>query len=90
MLRAALTAVINRVTAALDMFDASGWLTIGLYGHQPELGENYISTGSLYMCALGLLPLGLPPDDEFWSAPARDWTAKRIWAGQNEKADHAL
>jgi len=88
--RAGLNAVIRRVSSAPGMFDKDGWLTIGLYGHQPDLAENYISTGSLYMSTLGLIPLGLPPTDEFWSAPGQDWTSKRIWAGENLPADHAL
>jgi hypothetical protein len=88
--RSALTAVIRRSIDAPGTFDANGWLTIGLAGHQPDLGEGYISTGSLYLCATGLLPLGLPASDEFWSAPAADWTAKAIWAGKNSKADRAI
>ncbi|MEY4917589.1 MAG: hypothetical protein RL616_1502, partial [Verrucomicrobiota bacterium] len=35
-------------------------------------------------------PLGLPPTDEFWSAPAAKWTAQKIWSGENLPADHAL
>ena len=69
-------------------FDSAGWLTIGFAGHQPRLGERYISTGSLYLCAVGLLPLGLPTDDPFWTSPPADWTAKKIWSGQNINADH--
>ncbi|MGE0131972.1 MAG: DUF2264 domain-containing protein [Blastocatellales bacterium] len=88
--RCALTAVIRRMIEAPGSFDNDGWLTIGFCGHQPDIGENYISTGSLYLCAVGLLPLGLPPEDEFWSAPAADWTAKKIWSGQNLQADHAI
>ena len=71
-------------------FDADGWLTIGFCGHQPSIGETYISTGSLYLCAVGLLPLGLPPSDPFWQAPAADWTSKKAWGGQDLPADHAL
>jgi hypothetical protein len=37
-----------------------------------------------------LLPLGLPPEDVFWRAPAERWTAQKIWAGENLPADHAL
>ncbi|MEI7808599.1 MAG: DUF2264 domain-containing protein, partial [Verrucomicrobiota bacterium] len=48
------------------------------------------STGSLYLCAAGLLPLGLPPPDEFWSAPAAKWTSQKIWSGENLPADHAI
>jgi len=88
--RSAMSAVIRRMIEAPGTFDGRGWLTIGFCGHQPALGERYISTGSLYLCATGLLPLGLPPDDDFWAAPPTDWTAKKIWSGQNVAADHAL
>jgi hypothetical protein len=88
--RCALTIVIRRMIEAPGTFDQNGWLTIGFCGHQPGVGENYISTGSLYLCAVGLLPLGLPPEDEFWTALPADWTAKQIWAGRNFEADHAL
>ncbi len=46
--RCALTAVIQRTLSAPGTFDKDGWLTIGVCGHQPGLGEGYISTGSLY------------------------------------------
>lgn len=88
--RSGLTAVIRRVMAAPGNFDPKGWLTIGFAGHQPGIGESYISTGSLYLCTTGLLPLGLPASDPFWSAPAADWTQKKIWSGQNVPADKAL
>jgi len=88
--RSAMSAVIRRMIEAPGTFDGRGWLTIGFCGHQPALGERYISTGSLYLCATGLLPLGLPPDDDFWAAAQTDWTAKKIWSGQNVAADHAL
>jgi hypothetical protein len=88
--RCALTAVIRRLIEAPGTFDEQGWLTIGFCGHQPHVGEGYISTGSLYLCSVGLLPLGLPPEDEFWKAPPAEWTAKRIWAGQDVVADHAI
>ena len=88
--RSALTAVIRRSIEAPGTFDANGWLTIGFCGHQPSIGETYISTGSLYLCAMGLLPLGLPPSDPFWQEPAADWTSKKAWGGQDLPADHAL
>ena len=88
--RCALTAVIRRMIEAPGTFDAQGWLQLGFCGHQPALAETYISTGSLYLCAVGLLPLGLPPTDEFWSAPAARWTAQKLWSGENLPADHAL
>jgi hypothetical protein len=88
--RSALTAVIKRMIEAPGTFDKDGWLTIGFCGHQPSLGERYISTGSLYLCAVGLLPLGLPATDDFWTGPQLDWTAKKLWSGQDMPADHAL
>jgi hypothetical protein len=88
--RAALTATIRRSIEAPGTFDASGWLQIGFCGHQPGIGEQYISTGSLYLCAVVLLPLGLPASDSFWSAAAEPWTSARAWSGQPFPIDHAL
>ena len=88
--RCALTAVIRKMIEAPGTFDANGWLQIGFCGHQPAIGESYISTGSLYLCSAGLLPLGLPPADEFWTAPAAKWTQQKLWSGENLPADHAL
>ena len=87
--RAALTAVIHRMIAAPETFDAQGWLQVGAVGHQPSIREGYISTGSLYLCTVGLLPLGLPANDPFWTAPAEPWTQKKIWSGMDIPADHA-
>ncbi|MBL7968088.1 MAG: DUF2264 domain-containing protein [Prolixibacteraceae bacterium] len=88
--RSGLTAVIRRMYEMPGVFDANGWLTIGFAGHQPDIGESYISTGSLYLCSVGLLPLGLPETDPFWADAPMDWTAKKIWSGQNYPADHAI
>jgi hypothetical protein len=88
--RAAMTAVIRRSIEAPGTFDRDGWLTIGFAGHQPSIGETYISTGSLYLCAAGLLPLGLPPNDEFWAASPEDWTSKKAWGGKDLGTDHAI
>ena len=87
--RGGMTAVIGRTMEAPGTFTRDGWLTIGLAGHQPSLGESYISTGSCYLAATGLLPLGLPPADPFWSAPAVPWTAKKLYDGADAPADHA-
>ena len=88
--REALSAVITRSLDAPGTFDADGWLTIGLGGHQPNVGERYISTGSLYLCATALLPLGLPASDPFWADPPLAWTSKRAWAGDEFPIDKAL
>ena len=88
--RGALTAVIRRTLTPPGTFDEHGWLQIGLAGHQPALGEVYISTGSLYLCTGAFLPLGLSPKAQFWTAPARLWTSARAWKGDNLPPDHAL
>jgi len=88
--RSALSAVIQRMVEAPGVFDPKGWLTIGFYGHQPNIGESYISTGSLYLCSVGLLPLGLAASDSFWVDSPLDWTAKKIWGGADFQADHSL
>ncbi|MFC3772074.1 DUF2264 domain-containing protein [Paenibacillus sp. GCM10012303] len=87
--RCALTAVIRRTIEAPGTFDPGGWLTIGFCGHQPEIGETYISTGSLYLCSVVFLPLGLPADDPFWCGEA-EWTSRRAWSGNAFAIDSAL
>jgi hypothetical protein len=88
-IRCALSAVIHRTLSPAGTFSSDGWLQIGLAGHQPGLGETYISTGSLYLCSAAWLPLGLPPADPFWSQPPQPWTSQTIWSGNNLQADHA-
>jgi hypothetical protein len=88
--RAAMTAVIRRMIEAPGTFDNQGWLTVGFCGHQPSMGEDYISTGSLYLCSAALLPLGLPRTDPFWSGPSQRWSSRKIWNGEDIAADHAL
>ncbi len=88
--RGALTAVIRRTLGAPGTFDGKGWLQIGLAGHQPSIGEVYISTGSLYLCTTAFLPLGLAGGDRFWSGAAAPWSAKKVWSGADFKVDHAL
>ncbi|WP_214000002.1 DUF2264 domain-containing protein [Arsukibacterium sp.] len=89
--RCALWSVIEKTLLAPENYDENGWLTIGLNSHQPDIGENYISTGSLYLTSVIFLPLGLPEDDEFWRAPDEPWTQRKVWwFGDNLPADKAL
>jgi len=88
--RAALYTVIRNQLEAPGTFDAQGWLQIGLYGHQPGVGEGYISTGSLYLCSEGFLPLGLPASDPYWTGADGEWTAKKAWKGESFPIDHAF
>jgi hypothetical protein len=88
--RGALTAVIRRMMEAPGTFDEKGWLQVGVVGQQLTLADPYISTGSLYLCSVGLLHLGLPAGDPFWTDPDQPWTQKRIWSGENVARDHAI
>ena len=88
--RGAMSAMIARSMGAPGTFDRAGWLTVGFAGHQPKIGESYISSGSAYLCAVGLLPLGLPATDEFWTAAPEPWTSKALWSGVDLPPDHAI
>ena len=88
--RCGLTAVLHRVTDGDVCFDSDGWLLPGVIGHQPELAERYISTGSLYLCCAVFLPLGLAPSDPFWSSADELWTGAKAWQGGHIHIDHAL
>ena len=88
--RCALTKAMKRQLVE-GTFDKEGWLTLGFCGHQPRLAEKYVSTGSLYMCTLVFLPLGLDATDEFWSGKSEKWTSLKIWSSDTEvPIDHAL
>lgn len=87
--RCALTAVIKRQLVP-ETFDQNGWLTLGVCGHQPELADSYVSTGSAYLCAFVFLPLGLPANDGFWTDPAAEWSSQLIWQGKPMKRDGAI
>jgi len=89
--RCALTAVMKNIfKEGVSTFGEDGWLKIGLVGNQPNLGENYISTGSLYLCSTIFLPLGLNAKDSFWSDKDEMWTSYKIWNGINMEADKSI
>lgn len=88
--RCALMACIQRTLDAPQTFDEQGWLRIGLCGHQPALGERYISTGSLYLCSTAFLPLGLSPAEPFWTDADLPFSSQKAWSGTDLQADHSL
>lgn len=88
--RCALTAVMQQTMLAPGTVGKDGWLTIGLHGEQPALGDYYNSTGSPYLALCSFLPLGLSPKAKFWKDADCNWTAKKIWGGQNHAGDHCL
>lgn len=82
--------MIKRQLEAKGTFDAKGWLTLGIAGHQLGIGENYISTGSVYLCSEAFLFLGLPASDSFWQGNDEDWTSKKVYKGLEIPIDHAI
>ncbi len=89
VVRSALSAVLER-TERGGMFDEKGFLKVGVVGAQPDLGEEYICVGSAYLCEAVFLPLGLPPEHEFWSGPDGAWTNKLVWSGADMPRDRAM
>jgi rhamnogalacturonyl hydrolase YesR len=88
--RGAMTTVVRRMVEAPGTFDATGWLRLGVVGYQPGVQESYNATGSLYICLMGLVHLGLPPGDPFWTDPPAPWTQQLIWSGQDVPRDQSL
>jgi hypothetical protein len=80
--RGALTAVIKKTLESPSTYD-NGWLTIGLYGAQPDIADVYNNQGSLYLATAVFLPLGLPDTDPFWADPPAKWSALRVWSGND-------
>lgn len=86
--RSALTCVMKRMFAVDGNFDDKGYLRLGFAGHQPNLANYYSNSGSLYMTSLVFMPLGLPADHPFWTAPAEPWTSQKAWSGQEFTEDY--
>ena len=88
-MRRVLTGSIHRCFDPEPNF-RDGWLTVGLCGDQPSLGEGYICTGSLYLCTTGFLPLGLDASHPFWDSEDELSTSEKIWSGADLTADHSI
>jgi len=70
-------------------FNEGGFLTIGFVGNKAQTPvDTYTNNGSLYMASLAFMPLGLPADSPFWTAPAEKWTSKKAWEGDDFPKDH--
>lgn len=81
--RAAMTAVIQRMSGDNRNFNAEGYLTLGFNGSQPNISDWYTNNGSLYLASLAFLPLGLAADDPFWTDAPQPWTSKKAWGGED-------
>ena len=87
--RAAMTAVIQRMFGDGRNFNTAGFLTLGFNGSQPGISDYYTNNGSLYMASLAFLPLGLSADDPFWTDASQSWTSKKAWEGEEFSKDHS-
>lgn len=88
--RCALTSVIDKMYTGNQNFDSNGWLVLGFNGHQPMIADQYTSTGSLYLCSIGFLTLGLPANHTFWTDAPAHWTSRKSWNGQPVKKDYKV
>jgi hypothetical protein len=79
--RAAVVAAQKAVFRFPSNFDSKGYLTLGFTGHLPNLADIYSNAGSMYIVSESLIPLGLPPNDSFWTSHGQDWTSKRAFSG---------
>jgi hypothetical protein len=87
--RCALTAVIKKTLESPSTYK-NGWLTLGLYGDQPNLADSYNNQGSPYLSTAIFLPLGLAETNPFWSNAVARWSSQKIWSGENFENDHSV
>ena len=88
--RAAMTAVIERMFGGDQNFNEKGFLTLGFNGSQPEISDYYTNNGSLYLATVAFLPLGLPASHTFWTSAPEAWTSKKAWEGMPFPRDKAF
>lgn len=48
---------------------ATDWLRVGIWGERPDVLERYMRAGASAWAVHALLPLALPTDHPFWTAP---------------------
>lgn len=88
--RSALTKVLRKLFEGDQNFTNGHWLISGLNGHQVDIAENDINTGSLYMCCSVFLPLGLDANDSFWVDGFSEWTSLKAWNGHVTETDKSI
>lgn len=86
--RGALSGVMHSMMDGKEIFNDSGFLTIGFSGRQPNIADWYTNNGSLYLTSLSLLPLGLPAGHPFWTEAALPTTSQKAWGGLPFPKDH--
>lgn len=87
-LKRGLNLLITRQLEDRDLY-TNQWLNVGYVGHQKNLGENYITTGSLYIASLVFAPLGLHPNEDFWITSESATTSEQIINDKNIQRDYS-
>ena len=88
--RSALTQVLRNLFEGNQNFIKENWLALGLNGHQVDIAETDVNTGSLYLCCAVFLPLGLDPNDSFWNNEFEEWTSLKAWKGYAIGKDQSI
>jgi hypothetical protein len=88
--RAALTKVLRNLFEGNQNFIKDNWLALGLNGHQSDIAEADVNTGSLYLCCAVFLPLGLDSNDPFWNDESEEWTSLKAWNGRETGVDQSI
>ena len=88
--RSAMTKVLRNLFEGNQNFANGNWLIVGLNGHQLDIAEKDINTGSLYMCCSIFLALGLDYNDPFWSDEFAEWTSLKAWKGHVVEKDQPI
>ena len=88
--RSALTKVLKTEFENDVNFNEDGWLVMGLHGSQLDICEKEVNTGTLYSCCAVFLPLGLDANDDFWTAPAAEWSSVKAWKGSKIQKDETI
>lgn len=88
--RSAMTKVLRNLFEGNQNFTNGNWLILGLNGHQVDIAEKDINTGSLYICCSIFLALGLDSNDPFWSDEFAEWTSLKAWSGHVTQKDQPI
>ena len=88
--RSAMTKVLRNFFEGNQNFANGNWLILGLNGHQLDIAEKDINTGSLYICCAIFLALGLDANDPFWADEPAEWTSLKAWNGRITQKDQPI
>lgn len=85
--RNALTGVLKKFMSFKDLFDARGFMRVGLSGYQPDLAEGYFNRGSGYCFLTPFSVLRLRGSHPFWTERQEPTVWQKRWSDRDIKAD---